>query len=160
MPLISSERREYIPIGFLDKDVVIQQTAQVIYDAGIHIFGVITSKMHMSWVKTVAGKFETRISYSATICYNTFPFPSITAAQEAMLEEHVFRILDERERYPEKTMAQLYDPDKMPDSLRQAHYEMDIAVEQLYRARPFKSDEERLEYLFKLYEEILGAENR
>jgi len=112
----------------------------------------------MTWVRTVAGRLETRIRYSSALCYNTFPFPEITAAQKTTLEDHVFKVLDEREQHPEKTMAQLYDPDKMPDGLRQAHHEMDLAIEQCYRPQPFKSDEERLEYLFKLYEKMIATE--
>ncbi|MGB1258001.1 MAG: type IIL restriction-modification enzyme MmeI, partial [Thiolinea sp.] len=83
---------------------------------------------------------------------------NITQQQKDHLEEHVFNVLDEREKHPEKTMAQLYDPDKMPEGLRNAHHEMDLAVERCYRKKPFTSDEERLEYLFKLYEEMIAAE--
>ena len=114
----------------------------------------------MTWVRTVAGRLKTDYRYSSALCYNTFPFPEISKAQKDTLEDHVFKVLDERERHPEKTMADLYDPDKMPDGLRQAHNEMDLAVEQCYRARPFKNDEERLEYLFKLYEEMIEEEAR
>jgi len=112
----------------------------------------------MTWVRAVAGHLETRIRYSSALCYNTFPFPIITEVRKSDLEDHVFRVLDERERHPEKTMAQLYDPDKMPEGLYQAHHELDLAVEQCYRSRPFKNDEERLEYLFKLYEEMIKEE--
>ncbi len=158
IPLISSEKRDYIPMGFIDKNIIIQQTAQVLYDADTYIFAMISSNMHMTWIRAVAGRFETRISYSATICYNTFPFPDINDEQKRQLEQHVFNVLDEREQHSEKTMAQLYDPDKMPAGLRKAHHEMDLAVEQCYRPQPFKSDEERLEYLFKLYEKMIAAE--
>ena len=112
----------------------------------------------MIWVRTVAGGLETRIRYSSGLCYNTFPFPEITDKQKTNLEDHVFNVLDEREKYPEKTMAELYDPDKMPAGLLKAHQDMDLAVEQCYRKKPFKNDEERLEYLFKLYEEMIAAE--
>lgn len=114
----------------------------------------------MTWVRAVAGRLKTDYRYSSSLCYNTFPFPDISEKQKEMLEEHVFAVLDEREKYPEKTMAQLYDPDKMPAGLRQAHHNMDIAIEQCYRAKPFSSDEERLEYLFKLYEEMVAAEKK
>ena len=110
--------------------------------------------MHMVWVDAVGGKLETRYRYSAKLCYNTFPFPEITLKQKENLNLYVFAILDERAKHPEKTMAQLYDPDKMPKGLRQAHEELDRAVEQCYRLQPFSSDTERLEYLFKLYEEM------
>lgn len=112
----------------------------------------------MTWVRAVAGRLKTDYRYSSSLCYNTFPFPDISAQQKEMLEEHVFRVLDEREKHPEKTMAQLYDPDKMPTGLRQAHHDMDMAIEQCYRTKPFTSDEERLEYLFALYEEMIAKE--
>jgi type II restriction/modification system DNA methylase subunit YeeA len=158
IPRVSSERRHYIPIGFLDEKNIISDSAQVIYDPPTWIFSVVSSRMHMTWVRAVAGRLKTDYRYSSALCYNTFPFPDISDKQKAKLEDHVFAVLDEREKHPEKTMAQLYDPDKMPDALRQAHHNMDIAIEQCYRAKPFTTDEERLEYLFKLYEEMIAKE--
>ena len=160
IPSVSSERREYIPIGFLDSDAIISNLALVIYNPFPHIFAIISSRMHMVWVRTVAGYLGTSIRYSSTLCYNTFPFPKISEAQKETLEECVFAVLDAREQHSEKTMAQLYDPDKMPASLRQAHHEMDMAVERCYRKKPFSSDEERLEYLFTLYEKMIEAEKK
>jgi hypothetical protein len=101
---------------------------------------------------------ETRYRYSKDVVYNTFPFPPITETQKKELEKHVYRILEEREAHSEKTLAQLYDPDKMPDGLREAHRQNDLAVERCYRSKPFESDEERLEYLFKLYELMIAEE--
>ena len=158
IPCTSSENRKYLPIGFFDKDYIAIHSAQVIYDSHSYVFALISSWMHMIWVKVAAGGLETRIRYSSSLCYNTFPFPDISAKQKEKLEDHVFRVLDEREKHPEKTMAQLYDPDKMPEALRQAHHDMDIAIEQCYRAKPFTNDEERLEYLFTLYEEMIAKE--
>jgi hypothetical protein len=112
----------------------------------------------MLWVRSVGGQLETRIRYSADICYNTFPFPRISNVQKQELEKHVYRILEEREKKKKKTLAQLYDPDKMPEGLREAHHQNDLAVERCYRSRPFESDEERLEYLFKLYELMIEEE--
>ena len=154
IPATSSERREYIPMGFLTSETVISNSAMAIYDAQPWLFGVIHSKMHMVWVDAVGGKLKTDYRYSAKLCYNTFPFPDITLKQKENLNLYVFAILDERAKHPEKTMAQLYDPDKMPKGLKQAHEELDRAVEQCYRLQPFTSDTERLEYLFKLYEEM------
>lgn len=159
VPATSSERREYIPIGFLDKGTVITNSANAIYNADPYIFAVISSRMHMTWVRAVAGRLKTDYRYSSALCYNTFPFPDISEKQKEILEDHVFQVLDERELHPEKTMAQLYDPDKMPDGLRRAHHEMDLAVERCYRSKTFASDEERLEYLFKLYKEMTRAGN-
>jgi hypothetical protein len=158
IPRVSSERRKYIPIGFLNSNSIISDSAQSIYDAELWIFTIITSRIHMLWVRSVGGQLETRIRYSADICYNTFPFPRISNVQKQELEKHVYRILEEREKHSEKTLAQLYDPDKMPEGLREAHHQNDLAVERCYRSRPFESDEERLEYLFKLYELMIEEE--
>ena len=154
IPATTSERRIYIPIGFLEKGTVIKNSAQAIYNAQPWIFGVVTSKMHMIWVRNVGGKLEERLRYSASLCYNTFPFPDITQKQKEQINLHVFEVLEEREKHPEKTMAQLYDPDKMPKGLKEAHHQLDLAIERCYRLKPFESDTERLEYLFKLYEEM------
>lgn len=154
IPNVSSERRYYIPIGIIGNDTVISNSASAIYDAQPWLFGVIHSKMHMVWVNAVGGKLKTDYRYSAKLCYNTFPFPDITLKQKENLNLYVFAILDERAKHPEKTMAQLYDPDKMPKGLKQAHEELDRAVEQCYRLQPFTSDTERLEYLFRMYEEM------
>ncbi|MBU0479995.1 MAG: N-6 DNA methylase [Proteobacteria bacterium] len=160
VPRTTSERRTYIPLDFIDEKTIVSDLASTIPANTPYIFAVISSRMHMTWVRAVAGRLETRIRYSSALCYNTFPFPDISEKQKTVLEDHVFQVLDEREQHPEKTMAQLYDPDKMPDGLRQAHHDMDLAVERCYRAKPFSSDEERLEYLFKLYEKMTWAEER
>jgi len=157
-PTVSSETREYIPTAFMDCSVIASNQLYVISGEEPFVFGVVSSMMHMIWVRAVAGRLETRIRYSSSLCYNTFPFPDISAKQKEKLEDHVFKVLDEREKHPEKTMAQLYDPDKMPEALRQAHHDMDIAIEQCYRVKPFTNDEERLEYLFTLYEEMIAKE--
>ena len=112
----------------------------------------------MLWVKAVGGYLGTSIRYSTEICYNTYPFPAISEIQKQELEKHVYCILEEREHDSEKTLAQLYDPDKMPEGLREAHRQNDLAVERCYRSKPFESDEERLEYLFKLYEQMIAEE--
>jgi hypothetical protein len=108
----------------------------------------------MTWVRAVAGRLKTDYRYSSALCYNTFPFPDISAEQKKRIEMYVFDVLDEREKHSEKTLAELYDPDKMPDGLRQAHHNLDLAIEQCYRTKPFASDEERLEHLFTLYEQM------
>jgi hypothetical protein len=157
IPRVSSERREYLPIKFYPSETITVD-AQVIYEAPIHVFAIISSRIHLVWVRVTSGRMKSDIRYSSAVSYNNFPFPDISDKQKAKLEDHVFAVLDEREKHPEKTMAQLYDPDKMPDALRQAHHNMDIAIEQCYRAKPFTTDEERLEYLFKLYEEMIAKE--
>ena len=158
IPSHSSENREYIPLGFLDESTIISNSAFAIYNAKIYLFSILNSSMHIDWVRAVCGSLETRIRYSNTLCYNTFPFPSISQSQKEELEQCVFRILEERENHSEKTLAQMYDPDKMPEGLREAHRLNDLAVERCYRSKPFESDEERLEYLFKLYEKMIAEE--
>ena len=154
VPRVSSERRVYIPLAYIDANTIVSDATNIVYDAQPWLFGVIHSKMHMVWVSAVGGKLKTDYRYSAKLCYNTFPFPDITLKQKENLNLYVFAILDERARHPEKTMAQLYDPDKMPKGLKQAHEELDRAVEQCYRLQPFTSNTERLEYLFRMYEEM------
>jgi len=160
VPRVSSEKREYIPFGFLDKDSVITDSAQAIYNAEPWIFGVISSRMHMTWVRAVAGRLKTDYRYSSALCYNTFPIPQITQKQKDEITRHVYLILEERENNSEKTMAQLYDPQKMPKGLREAHHNLDLAIERCYRSKPFGSDEDRLEYLFKLYEQMIVDEKQ
>ncbi len=156
IPCVTSEQRDYIPIDFLENGPVIYASAQAIYDPELWVFGVVNSRMHMTWVKAVAGRLDNRIRYSSTLCYNTFPFPKISEKEKERINLHVFSVLEERENHPEKTMAQLYDPDKMPAGLRKAHKELDEAVERCYRLKPFENDTERLEYLFKEYEKMIN----
>jgi hypothetical protein len=155
IPIVSSELRDYIPIGFLPSGVVVLNSAQLIYNPEPYVFAVLNSKMHMIWVRALAGRLKTDLRYSSALCYNTFPFPNITPKQKESLASHVYNILEEREKYPEKTMADLYDPDKMPIGLREAHKYLDLAIDQIYRSKPFESDEDRLAHLFKLYEEMI-----
>lgn len=154
IPRVSSERREYIPMGFLDEHTVISDSAFAIYDAQYWLFGILSSKMHMAWVKAVGGRLKTDYRYSATLCYNTFPFPKIGEKKRSELEEAAEEVLMAREMHTEKTLAQMYDPDHMPTDLREAHAQLDRVVESCYRTVPFLSDEERLEHLFALYEKM------
>lgn len=154
IPSVSSERRIYIPIGYLDKDTIISNAAFAIYDAPIWLFGILTSKMHMTWVATVGGRLKTDYRYSAQLCYNTFPFPKISDAKKAIIECAANDVLDARDYHCGKTLAELYDPDKMPEDLREAHQKLDRIVESCYQEKPFENDEERLECLFKLYEKM------
>ena len=151
IPRVSSERREYIPIGYLPAGTVVSDSAFAIYDAPKWLFAILTSKMHMAWVKTVGGRLETRYRYSAQLCYNTFPFPTISEAQKAELANLAQDILDLREEHFDMTLAEMYNPETMPGDLMAAHHRLDLAVERCYRPEPFTSDEERLECLFKLY---------
>ena len=154
IPRVSSERRKYIPMGFLGKEDIISDSAFAIYDASLWLFGILTSEMHMVWVRTVGGRLKTDYRYSAGLCYNTFPFPSISDTKKSEIEEAATNVLLARENYPEKTLADLYDPEKMPEDLRAAHEELDAIVESCYPGAPFPNDEARLECLFKLYEKM------
>lgn len=160
IPSVSSENREYIPIGHLSNENISTNLCLIISNPPVFLFSVLMSKMHMAWVKSIGGKLETRYRYSKDVVYNNFPFPEINEQQKQELEKHAYRILEEREHYCEKTLAQLYDPDKMPEGLREAHRQNDLAVERCYRSKPFESDEERLEYLFKLYEQMIEEEKK
>ena len=154
VPSVSSEKREYIPMGFLNKDSIIVAPNMAIYDAQPWLFGILHSKMHMVWVDAVGGKLKTDYRYSAKLCYNTFPFPETSIKQKENINYYVFAILDERAKFPQKTMAWLYNPETMPKDLLKAHQELDQAIERIYRIQPFTSDAERLEYLFKMYDEM------
>ncbi|WP_446785451.1 class I SAM-dependent DNA methyltransferase [Macellibacteroides fermentans] len=154
IPRHSSENREYIPIGFIDANTIIADSANAVYNAQMWIFGILTSKMHMAWVKTVGGRLKTDYRYSAQLCYNTFPFPEISEEKKKEIEEAAEEVLCVRAEHSEKTLAEMYDPDKMPADLRAAHHNLDLIVESCYRKELFTSDEERLEHLFKLYEKM------
>jgi type I restriction-modification system DNA methylase subunit len=158
LPVVSSQRREYIPMSFIDSNTIIINSAQVIFDPKPYVFSVLNSKIHMSWVKFAGGKLKTDYRYNAGLCYNNFPFPSISKQRKEELTQCTLKIIDERLKHSEKTLAQLYDPDKMPEGLKEAHHQNDLAVERCYRSTPFSSDEERLEYLFKLYEKMIQEE--
>ena len=143
--------RKYIPIGFLEKDTIVSNAGFAIYDCPIWVFGIVTSYIHILWNNTLAGKMEMR---SSSLSYNTFPFPSISSSKKSEIEEAATDILLVRAEYPDKTLADLYDPDKMPRDLLEAHEKLDLIVESCYPGSPFPNDEARLECLFKLYEKM------
>ena len=151
VPGVSSERREYIPMGFVDKDTVISNAAFAIYHADLSLFALLNSKMHNLWVKTVCGRLKSDIRYTVSQCYNAFPFPKLTTAEKEELERLAQNILNIRDENFDMTLGEMYNPESMPEELREAHHQLDLAVERIYRPEPFTSDEERLEHLFKLY---------
>ncbi|QPK79643.1 class I SAM-dependent DNA methyltransferase [Corynebacterium lizhenjunii] len=159
VPSVSSERREYIPMGFLGPDTVISNLAFAVYDAEPWLFGLLTSRMHMVWTRAVAGQLGTSLRYSNTIVYNNFPVRELTDTEKQELTQKALRILDVREYHCEKTPAQLYDPDLMPDNLREAHWGVDKFVDSLYSDRGFETDEDRLSTLFAMYERMTAAED-
>ncbi|MBQ6209318.1 MAG: class I SAM-dependent DNA methyltransferase [Prevotella sp.] len=154
IPAVSSENREYLPIGHVDSQTIVSNSSFVLYIDDIWPIGIIMSKIHLTWIRSVCGALETRIRYAPTLGYNTFPFPKISAEKKQEIEAAAEEVLITRGYYPEKTLAELYDPDKMPQDLREAHAKLDDIVESCYPGYPFATDEARLECLFKLYEKM------
>lgn len=153
VPRVSSENREYVPMGFVGEDTIISDSAMAVYNAPIWLLGLLESRMHMVWLRAVGGRLETRYRYSAGLVYNTFPVPELSTRRKNMIEEQVFEILDLREELG-GTLAELYHKDTMPESLREAHKKLDEIVERAYKDTPFNSDEERLSHLLKRYKEM------
>ena len=152
IPKVSSERRKYIPIGFVGPDTLISDLCFINTSITLYHFGVLTSTIHMAWVRQVCGRLESRYRYSATLVYNNFPWPeSPTDKQRATVETKAQAVLDARAKFPESCLADLYDPLTMPSALQKAHTELDRAVEACYRKAAFHNDRERVEFLFALY---------
>jgi hypothetical protein len=151
VPSVTSERRPYLPVERVGADVIASNLNQVLYDAPEWCIALIASRLHLIWVANVCGKLETRFRYSNTLGWNTFPVPKFSEDQLAELSASARRILKCRYSHFPKTIAELYDPDKMPDDLRAVHRENDDLLETMYIGRPFRNDTERLEKLFKLY---------
>jgi type I restriction-modification system DNA methylase subunit len=156
VPRHSSERREYVPMGFLDQRTVITSSAEAVYDARPWIFALLQSRMHMAWLRAVGGRLETRYRYSAELVYNTFYVPGLAASTREQLTNHALAVLQAREEFPERTLGDLYDPASMPDTLRAAHRALDETVDHLYSADGFDSDETRLTALFEGYTSAVG----
>ncbi len=155
IPCTSSEKREYLQCGLYDKEYITLNSVQVINDSDLYVFGILSSKLHMLWTKATCGCLKNDIRYSTKICYNTFPVPPLSDETKQNIEECVYNILYTREKYSEKTIGQLYDLDKMPQDLKEAHQRLDFVFEKCYKSKPFSSDEERLDYLFDLYEKMI-----
>lgn len=158
IPSVSSERRHYIPIGYFEAPVISSNANFVLNNSSLYEFGILTSEIHNDWMRTIAGRLESRYRYSASIVYNNFPWPDVSDKQIADIEKLAEEVLLVRSDHTEKTLAQMYDPEKMPEDLREAHKELDIAVERLYRNKPFENEAERVEFLFKRYEELISKE--
>lgn len=134
IPATSSERRDYIPIGVVDQDTIISNSAMAVYDPPLWLFGILHSRMHMVWVDAVGGKLKTDYRYSAKLCYNTFPLPALSKQRQLLIEFAVREVLSKRGTYEAegKSIAWMYDPDTMPDDLREAHHELDLAVDRCF----------------------------
>jgi hypothetical protein len=158
VPIVSSERRDYIPMGYLGPDTVISNAANAVYDAEPWVFAILTSRMHMVWTRAVCSRMKTDFRYSGTTVYNNFAVPRLSDAVKEKLSVAALRVLDVREYHCEKTLAELYDPDNMPDDLRAAHADVDALVDSLYSKRDYETDEERLSDLFTMYEAMTADE--
>lgn len=161
VPSTSSENRRYIPIGFLDGETIPTNSATIIEDATLYDFGILTSNVHMAWMRTVAGRLEMRYRYSAKIVYNNFPWPEVTDAQKEIISKTAQAILDARELYPDSSLADLYDELTMPVELRQAHQANDMAVMRAYGMqkivdgkKTWLTESETVAKLFEMYEDL------
>ena len=153
IPQVSSERREYVPIGWLEPPVIPSDKLRLLPDASLFDFALLTSAMHMAWMRAVTGRMKSDYMYSVGVVYNTFPTPA-EGSDLAKLEPLAQAVLDARAAHPGATLADLYDPDIMPPNLRKAHQALDRGVDRLYRRAPFPSERERVEHLFMLYERM------
>ncbi|MBP3902742.1 MAG: class I SAM-dependent DNA methyltransferase [Blautia sp.] len=157
LPRISSQTRRYVPMEILSPDVIGGASMLMVPDADLYTFGILTSNVHMSWMRTVCGRMKSDYRYSNGVVYNTFPWPEASATQRTKIEATAQGILDARAAYPDTTLAVLYDPDSMPDTLRKAHIANDRAVMQAY-GMPIKETDEAacVAWLMKLYQEKIG----
>ena len=161
VPRVSSENRRYVPIGYIDPEVIATDATQIIPNATLYEFGVITSNVHMAWMRTVAGRLEMRYRYSNTIVYNTFPWPQVTEEQKEFIAKTAQEILDARSLYPNSSLAHLYDETAMPGELRKAHQKNDVAVMKAYGMikkvngkDKLMTESETMSKLFEMYEQI------
>lgn len=155
IPNTSSERRDYIPIGWLTPEVIANQKLRILPNANTFQFGILTSRMHMAWMRAITGRMKSDYMYSVGVVYNNFPWPEAPDDKtKDRIRALAQAVLDARATHPGATLADLYDPDTMPPDLRKAHRALDEAVDRLYRKEPFASDRERVEHLFVLYEKL------
>jgi hypothetical protein len=160
IPKVSSERRDYVPMGWLKPPTIASDLLFVQPNASIYDFAILTSRAHMAWLAHIGGRLESRFRYSIGLVYNTFPWPEASPAQRAKVEALAQAVLDARAAHPTSSLADLYDPDTMPANLRKAHAALDSAVDRLYRAAPFASDRDRVEHLFGRYEALVNPLER
>ena len=156
IPEVSSERRAYVPIGWLRPPTIPSNLVRILLDADLWHFGVLTSTMHMAWLRQIGGRLKSDYRYSVGIVYNTFPWPDATDQQRARIHTFAQSVLDARAQFPQSTLADLYDIDTMPPQLRKAHRALDAAVDKLYRSTAFAGDRDRAEHLFGLYETLIA----
>ena len=155
VPQVSSEKRKYIPLGFLSSEVIASNLVNIIPSATLYHFGVLTSTMHMAWTRYVCGRLEMRYRYSKDIVYNNFPWPTPTEKQKESIEQTAQEVLNARAKFPKASLADLYDPIAMPPVLLKAHQKLDKAVESAY-GRNFQDDSQRVAFLFEQYQKLAG----
>jgi len=160
LPRITSARRNYIPLSFFNADQICNDKNYIIPGGGLFEVGILMSTIHLDWMRLTSGRMKSDYSYSIVLTYNTFPWPDVSDGQRSEIESLAEEILMIREDYPDKTLADLYDPDRMPAPLLEAHKALDRAVEKLYRSKPFADASERLEHLFGLYEQLIAREKK
>lgn len=158
IPIVSSGRRTYLPASIIDSSTIIIGSAAAIYDPEPWVFGIISSKMHMTWVKATAGRLRDDLRYLSALSYNTYPLRQLLDHEKHEIATKARQVIFARENHSEKTLGQMYNPDKMPHDLKEAHLELDLAVDSLYRSKPYGSGEERLTDLFTLYEQMTVIE--
>jgi hypothetical protein len=156
IPEVSSERREYVPIGWLTPPTIPSNLVRVLVDADPWHFGILTSRMHMSWLRYIGGRLKSDYRYSIGIVYNTFPWPQATDRQQDHVRQLAQDVLNARALFPNVTLADLYDITVMKPELRRAHRALDASVDSLYRSTRFHGDRERVEHLFTMYERLLS----
>ena len=156
VPEVSSERRDYIPLDWMEPPVIPSNKIRILPDANLWQFGLLTSAMHMAWVRSIGGRLESRFQYGIGIIYNTFPLPPVIRQQLQGLHSYADAVLTARAKHPNEPLAKLYDPNLMPRDLRKAHHALDRAVDRLYRRNGFASERERVEHLLGLYEKMVA----
>ncbi len=154
IPEVSSQNRRYIPIGFIDDNVICTNKLQIVPNATLYHFGVMTSNVHMAWMRAVCGRLKSDYDYSKKIVYNNFPWPSPTPDQKSRIEQTAQEILDARALYPDSSLADLYDPLTMPPELRAAHNRNNIAVMKAYGFPTSMSEADCVAALMKMYQSL------
>ena len=150
IPVVSSDRREYLPIGFLNFETIVGNQLFIIPNGSLELFGILTSKVHMAWMRVICGRLENGFRYARNLIYNTFPFPN----HNPKIEVTAQKILDARSNYPNSSLAELYDPNRMPQDLRKAHEENDRAVLDSYGFPKNISESEIVAKLFEMYQDL------
>ena len=161
IPSTSSERRKYVPIGFMTPDVIASNLVSIIPDATLYQFGVLTSNVHMAWLRTVGGRLKSDYRYTGSVVYNTFPWCNPTPEQKSKIEKTALRILAARAMYPDSSLAELYDELTMPPELRKAHQANDRAVMEAYGFwGKLNSESECVAELMRMYQQLVQNERK